>query len=181
MFIQVNAWEVTHTHAHTHTDTHTHTHPLGPNNQAPSIRTNSRRLPGQAPSPWKPSLYSKPVLLCLVWRFSHRITFNKDQQTKEKDLNQARIMDRKKRTEEATIWVSAVDFWRGSCFTEKHWQLGAISKSHLEQQRSENLYGKISILSTDICSEMFYDIYKCLRLRAWHSHYEELQKYFSFI
>lgn len=42
------------------------THHTGLNHQAPSIRTNSHMLPGQVPSLWKPSLYSKPVLLCLV-------------------------------------------------------------------------------------------------------------------
>lgn len=86
MHIQVDEWTGTHTNNHTHrhklslasSRAHT-THPPGPNNQAPSIRTNSQRLPGQAPSLWKPSLYSKPALLCLVWRFSH--TANKDPQT----------------------------------------------------------------------------------------------------
>lgn len=56
------------THTNIQTDTHTPslshtlTHPPGLNNQAPSIRTNSHRLSRQAPSLWKPSLYSKPVL-----------------------------------------------------------------------------------------------------------------------
>lgn len=61
----------------THTLTAT-THPPSLDNRVPSIRTNSQRLTRQALSLWKPSFYSKPVLLCLVRRFSHVMTANKD-------------------------------------------------------------------------------------------------------
>lgn len=94
-------WQVTHKHAG-------HTHRLGLNNQAPSISTNSHRLPGQAPSPWKPSLFSKPVLLCLVLRFSRRITFNKDQwaNAKAKKTGETDRREKERQEVESVLRVS---------------------------------------------------------------------------
>lgn len=76
-------------------DIHRKPFPPGFNNQVPSIKTNSHRLPGQVPSLWKPSFYSEPILLCLVWRFWRVITGNKDKQRAARKLGPGRETKKK--------------------------------------------------------------------------------------
>ncbi len=107
------AFKWTHLPANTKTNLQTHvlsrshtTCPSGQHNQAPSIRTNSHRQTRQAILLWKPNLYPKIVLLCLVWRFSHAITANKERQTASKGLNQARKQEEWDR-KSCPVWKTA--------------------------------------------------------------------------